>query len=99
MEAESVIWTDKAKLQLEEIYLFIVGQSLIQADKVFVKIVDSTKALLHQPLRYPPDPYKLLNNGEYRAYEIFSYRISYRVFNKRGYILRIRGVAQNPKLY
>jgi plasmid stabilization system protein ParE len=49
MEAESVIWTDKAKLQLEEIYLFIGGQSLIQADKVFDKIVGSTKTLLHHP--------------------------------------------------
>ncbi|WP_370635877.1 type II toxin-antitoxin system RelE/ParE family toxin [Flavobacterium sp. JAS] len=46
---------------------------------------------------YELDEMKISNNGDYRAYEIYSYRISYKVKSKEIHILRIRHTSRNPK--
>lgn len=99
MEARTIIWTERAKAQLEDIYKYIAETSILEADKVFDKIVDSTDVLPEQPERYPPDKFKNNNKDNYRAYEIFRYRISYRITQKYIYIVRVRSTDQNPKPY
>lgn len=99
MEKVPVIWTEKTKEQLQEIYLNIAEDSILQADRIFGKLTESTSLLPGHPLRYPPDKYKTDNDGDYRAYEIFHYRISYKITEVAIYIVRIRSTYQNPKQY
>jgi len=99
MEEIAVIWTETARRQLQDIYKYIAEDSLVQADKVFEKIVSSTSKLALQPNRFPPDKYKTGNAGDFRAYEIFHYRISYKITAGRVYIVRVRSTHQNPELY
>ncbi|WP_426486716.1 type II toxin-antitoxin system RelE/ParE family toxin [Flavobacterium sp. 2] len=40
---------------------------------------------------------KIPNHKNYRAYEIYSYRISYKITSTEIHILRIRHTSQNPK--
>ena len=40
---------------------------------------------------------KIPNDVNYRAYEIYSYRISYKITSKEIHILRIRHTSRNPK--
>ncbi|WP_369427811.1 type II toxin-antitoxin system RelE/ParE family toxin [Membranihabitans maritimus] len=51
------------------------------------------------PGKYPPDKFKTDNDGSYRAFEKFSYRVAYKIKEKEIAILRIRHVKQEPKEY
>jgi len=79
--------------------LFIAKDSHQQADIIFDKLVNSTLKLEAMPYRYPPDKYKTDNDGRYRAYELFHYRISYKITDTTIYILRVRSTYRNPKTY
>src|SRR5690349_16753921 len=100
MEEIPVIWTETTKKQLEQIYLYIAEASSInQADNVFEKLINSTSQLPEHPLKNPPDKYKIDNEGIYRAYEVFHFRISYKITEEAIYIVRIRSTHQNPEGY
>ena len=99
MEKRTVIWTVRAAKQLEGVYKHIAKDSILQADNVFDKIKSSADDVPNNPEKYPPDKYKINNKGNYRAYEIYRYRISYRITKKDIYIVRLRGTDQNPREY
>lgn len=103
MEKNPVIWTEHTKSQLQEIYLYIAEESIVQADRIFEKLTASTAILSKHPHKhphkYPPDKYKTDNKGNYRAYEIYHYRISYKITETAIYIVRIRSSYQNPQEY
>jgi len=97
VEKRNVIWTARARYQLESIYKFIAKDSMIQADKVFDKIKISIENIPANTERHPPDRFKRNNkDNKYRAFEIYRYRISYRVTKNTIYIVRIRSTDQNP---
>jgi len=48
---------------------------------------------------YPLDKYKTNNNGNYRAYEIYGYRISFRVTKLTVRIIRARYASRDPKVF
>jgi plasmid stabilization system protein ParE len=48
---------------------------------------------------HPPDKFKLNNTGNYRAYEIYSYRIAYRILKDKVRILRVRHTSREPLKY
>lgn len=100
MEEIPVIWTETTKKQLEQIYLYIAeASSITQADNVFIKLINSTSQLPKHPHINPPDKYKIDNDDSYRAYEIFHFRISYKITEKAIFIVRIRSTHQNPEGY
>jgi addiction module RelE/StbE family toxin len=99
MEEVAVIWTETAQQQLQEIYHFIAEESVIQADNVFERIVSATAQLQEQPHKFPPDKYKTGNTGDYRAFEVFHYRVSYKISPEIIYIIRVRSTYQNPETY
>ncbi len=80
---------------IEIVYKYIAKESILEADKAFDQIEASTEELSDQSERYPPDKYKKNNNGNYRAYEIYRYRIA----KKNIYIIRLRSTDQNPREY
>ena len=99
MEERTVIWTARAKDQLRSVYKHIAKDSILQADKVFDEIKASANKTTTNPERYPPDKYKTNNKGNYRAYEIYRYRISYRITKQTIYVVRLRSTDKNPKNY
>ena len=76
--------------------IFKDTKSLTIADKVINKLFNSSDILEEYPELYPIDKFKTNNNGTYRAYEVYSYRISYRVFNTKIRILRVRHTSREP---
>jgi plasmid stabilization system protein ParE len=99
MVKKQVIWPQKARLQLKEAYLFIKQDSPQNAEKVRKAILSSTNELTTHPKLHRPDKYKRDNDGSYRAYEQYSYRISYHVSNDKITIVRIRHTSMEPHLY
>ena len=69
------------------------------AEKVKAKILASIKELVKNPERHGPDKYRLNNNGSFRAYEIYKYRITYHVSGDEIHVIRIRHTKMNPLEY
>ena len=98
MEKE-IVWTETALNQLEDIYFYILEESKsdFTSDKVVDAISDSVKILSKHWEIYELDEMKFDNNGNYRAYETYSYRISYKISELSIEIIRVRHTSREPK--
>jgi len=98
MEKE-IIWSNSALNQLENIYFYLLKKtkSYSIATKVVEGIYDSVTILKTDSEIYELDEMKVSNNGSYRAYEIYTYRISYKTMPNSINILRVRHTSRIPK--
>lgn len=94
-----VRWDRKAIQQFADAIEYIEKDSLINADKFKQEILKKLDELLLQAERYATDKFKNKNDGSFRAFEIFSYRISYRYVSDQIRIIRLRHTKMNPKYY
>lgn len=100
MEKE-IVWTETAQEQLQDIYFYILeeSKSFSIADKVIDVIVESVTILSKKWEIYEIDEMRLPKAPDYRAYEIYSYRISYKITDNSIFIIRIRHAMRNPKSF
>jgi plasmid stabilization system protein ParE len=92
-----VIIDNPAKAQLKDAYTYIKLDSPKNAEKVKAKILTSIKELADHPEKYPKDKYRLNNDGSYRAFEIYKYRISYHASQEQITVIMIRHTKMEPK--
>jgi len=93
------VWSNRAKAALIEAYEYIWVDSPQSAAKVRDEIIDLTLELPKNPEKYPPDKYKKRNDGSWRAFEIYHYRISYRIMPDQIRIIRMRHTRRTPLSY
>jgi len=100
MEKE-IVWTLTSQNQLEYIYFYLLEEtkSFTIPDKVIDSIVNSVLVLKTDWEIYETDEMRIPINENYRAFEKFSYRISYKITKKIIYIIRVRHSSRNPKFY
>ena len=98
MEKE-IIWSETAQNQLKKIYKYLSKKPKNEdiSSKVIDKIYDSVTILGTNWEIYELDEMKISNKGNYHAFEIYSYRITYKITLKQIQILRIRHTSRNPK--
>lgn len=98
---KKIIWSRFALEHLSGIHEYIrnVSGSVTIADKVVLQLYKSVAILSSNGLMYPLDIYKVNNDGSYHAFEVYRYRISYKISSNEIYILAVRHTAQNPLLY
>lgn len=94
-----VIRSDVAKNQLNAAHEYIKQDSLQNAKKVIAEIVNAIIALASNPERHLLDKYKLTNDGTYRAFELYRYRISYKISIDTIRIVRMRHTSRSPHTY
>ena len=95
----SIRWNQKALEQFINAIKYIEQDSPLNAEKFQKEILKRIDGLLLQPERYHEDKLKLKNDGTYRAFEKFNYRISYRFVANQIRIIRIRHTKMNPLRY
>lgn len=71
-----ITWNQIASQELKKIYEHILNDSYQNAVKVRQTIINSILSLPENPEKYPLDKYKTNNDGTWRAFEIYHYRIS-----------------------
>lgn len=100
MEKE-IVWTGTAQNQLENIYFYLLDETkaFTIPDKVIDAIVNSLKTLKTDWEIYEIDKMKIPIDINYRAFEKYSYRISYKITSEIIYITRVRHTSRNPKFY
>jgi plasmid stabilization system protein ParE len=98
MEKE-IIWSETAQSQLKKIYKYLSKKSKSDeiSSKVIDKIYNSVTILSTNWEIYELDEMKISNEGNYRAFERYSYRITYKITLEQIHILRIRHTSRNPK--
>jgi plasmid stabilization system protein ParE len=98
-EKPVVVWNIRASIYFRKAYEYIMDESYTNAEKVrngIVKVIDNLPA---NPGKYLLDKFKKNNQGNYRAFEKYSYRIAYKHTDNEVRIIRMRHVKQEPKEY
>jgi plasmid stabilization system protein ParE len=93
------VWTPQAIAELKKAYKYISQDSPQNAKKVIDEIILLADKLPDQPEMFPPDKFKNNNDGNWRAFEKFRYRISYRITAKDIRIVRMRHTSRTPLQY
>lgn len=94
-----VVWSDSAKAELRKAYEYIALDSLQNAKMVRDTLINLTIELPEHPEKYPSDKFKKDNDGTWRAFEKYHYRISYRIFENQIRIVRMRHTSKSPLTY
>lgn len=90
------VWSKRASMELRMAYEYILQDSPQNAEKVRNEILETTIKLTKHPEKYPPDKYKKNNNGNWRAFEIYHYRVTYRVMQNEIRVVRLRHTSRTP---
>ena len=94
-----VVWSKRARLELRKAFDYIAQDSLKHAMLVRDEIIDLTIALSQHPEKHSLDKYKLNNDGSWRAFEKYHYRISYKITPGQIRIVRLRHTSKSPLHY
>lgn len=93
-----VRWDKAALNELAKIYAYILEDSYQNVQAVRRKIFELAASLEKDPKRYKPDNLRIDNNMDFRAVEVYRFRITFYVDeeNKTVNILRVRSTMQEP---
>ncbi len=95
-----VIWDTEAIAYFKQAISYIKNDSPKNAVKVKNDILASTKKLSTEAsMHHPIDKYRSDNNDNYRAYEMYHYRIAYFISEEYIRIVRMRHTSMEPKEY
>ena len=94
-----VVWSNSAKAELRKAYEYIALDSLKNAQMVRNTIIDLSVELYKHPEKHPLDKFKKDNDGSWRAFEKYNYRLSYRVLTNQIRIVRFRHTSKSPLKY
>lgn len=94
-----ISWDKQATIQLSKAISFVREDSPQNADKIKKEILGRIDKLVNAPEINLPDKYKMNNSGNFRAFELHHYRISYLVKEEEIIIARIRHTSMKPLLY
>ena len=89
-------WSTTAEKQFFKIIEYIRQDSELNAEKVGRTIIKMLYKLLENRERYRLENYKQPNDGTYRYFIKYQYRISYRVVKKGIKIIRIKHQKRKP---
>ncbi len=95
----NIVWRKSARLYLEKAIDYIRQDSVKNADIVAKAILASIDKASRFPEHFPPDKYKHNNTGSFRAFEIYSFRVSFFTNAETIRIVRIRHTKQKPLNY
>jgi plasmid stabilization system protein ParE len=93
------VWSLRAKAELKEAHDHIAKDSPDNAIKVRDALIDLTLQLENFPEKYPLDQHRTANDGTWRAFEKYSYRISNRISKTQIRIVRLRHIRRSPLPY
>jgi len=94
-----IVWSKTAYSSFHNFLVYIQEDSINNAIKVKSEIFATIRNLSRYPEKFPLDKYKTNNNGQFRAFEKFRLRVSYKYSKAEIRILRVRSTDQKTKKY
>jgi plasmid stabilization system protein ParE len=77
MASRKLNWDTVALYEFNTAITYIAKRSIQNADKVKADILKKVDGLLKHPETHTIDKYKQNNDGNFRAFELYHYRIAY----------------------
>lgn len=97
VENRSLVWDKEALKDFKIIYSFLkTGDNLAYANEVKKAILKIAKELVKNPFIFEQDRFKFDNDGSFRAFEEFKYRVAYKITEDQVRILRVRHTSREP---
>jgi plasmid stabilization system protein ParE len=93
------VWTPRAIAELRKAHDYISKDSPQNARMVVDEPTRIADKLPAQPEMFPADKFKKNNDGSWRAFEKFHYRISYLITPEEIRIIRMRHTSTTPVQY
>lgn len=99
MNHRKIVWDKQAIDYFQSAIEYISQESPKNADKVRLEILNKIADLSIRPEIHPPDKFKSNNSGQYKAFELYRFRVAYLVKENEVLIFRIRNTNQEPLEY
>ena len=81
MPENKIIWHQVARRQLGAIIEYVATDSLQNAEKIELRLKKKLNKIAQYPEMCPKDKFKTHNDGSFRAFTLFHYRVSYRIYD------------------
>jgi plasmid stabilization system protein ParE len=94
-----VIWTNPANKDFEKAIKFIAKRNPLNAITVKDNILFEIFLLLKNPDKNIPDNLKKDNDGSFRFFIIYEFKISYKIIDEGVLIVRFRHMKQKQKIF
>jgi plasmid stabilization system protein ParE len=94
-----IIWDDEARDYFRTAIKYIKKESPQGAKTVKIEILKTVKSIINNPFIFEPDRFRKDNTGDFRAFTVFHFRITYRIANDCIQIVRMRHTSQEPLEY
>ncbi len=98
-QTRQIIWDEDAQLYFKAAVKYIKKESKQGAKKVRLEILDIISSLADKPAIFEEDRFKLNNDGIYRAFTVYHYRITYKIRKEAINVVRMRHTSQEPLEY
>jgi len=85
-----VVWSKNGSIQLQESLKILKEKLPKSALKIKTEILKTSRELSKNPEIYSLDRFKKDNDGSFRSFEKYSYRVTYQVEKTQVVILRVR---------
>ncbi len=97
----TIIWDDFALIELQEILEYLSGRSILAPKIVKKAVLANIKLISKSPFIFESDKLKIDKDQNFRAFSVYSYRITYQIVleNNEIRILRIRHTSREPLGY
>lgn len=100
VENRSLVWDKEALDDFKIVFCFLkTGDNLTYANEVKKTILKTVRGLLDNPFIFEQDRFKFDNDGSFRAFVAFHYRVAYKITENQIRILRIRHTSREPIEY
>jgi plasmid stabilization system protein ParE len=99
MKKRKIKWDKPAIVYFRQAISYVRKDSPKNADKIKSEILAKIGELSYRPDIHAPDKYKRKSKGNYRAFELHRYRITYLVKDDEIIITSMRHTRQKPKKY
>jgi len=99
--AFKIVWDRQALDHFKEILIYLDKQSKQAPKVVKVAILEKLEHIKTNPLTYEIDKLKDTPNKDFRAFIVFSYRVTYQIKSdvKEVRVLRLRHTSREPLGY
>ncbi len=94
-----ILWDNKAKENLKNALKFIRKESPQGAQLIKEKIFTTINKLPANPEIFEVDKLKKDNDGSYRVFYAYSYRVVYKITEDAILVLRVRHTSREPLEY
>ncbi len=99
MPGNNVRWYVSARKQFLSALEYIRTDSVQNAEKFNNRLFLKLEAVSKNPESCAPEKFKVANDGSYRAFILYKYRVTYRVKENEIRIVRFRHSSMKPRYF